>query len=143
MDYFECSYPQVAVLPVALLKMRQQVNKKRDAFFPTSLLINGQTITDKFTTAEKFNNLFLYQLEKNYNIRSMQLKEITLIIVDILKICPTRRDYSYYLRHPNPNSFFTSPTSPDEVKDNIQYLKINKSTSSNSLLNKCYILSSF
>ena len=52
------------------------------------------------------------------------------------KIYPTRRDYSYYLTNPNPNIFFTLPTSPDEVKNVIQDLKANKSTGPNSWPNK-------
>ena len=44
-------------------------------------------------------------------------------------------DYSYYLRRTNPNTFFTSPTSLDEVKD-LQDLKTNKTTGPNSLPNK-------
>ena len=67
--------------------------KKNDTFNLSSLLINGQTITDKFSTAENFNS-FLHQLEKKLQH----------------KIYPTKRDHSCYLRHPDPNIFFTSPT---------------------------------
>ena len=52
------------------------------------------------------------------------------------KIYPTNRNYSYYFKNPNPNTFFTSPTSPEEVINIIQDLKINKITGLNSLPQK-------
>ena len=53
------------------------LKKKKDTFSPSSLLINGQTVTDKFSIAENFNN-FLYQLEKKL------LEESTPINLDTL-----------------------------------------------------------
>ena len=68
--------------------------KKKDNISPSSLLVNGQTITDKLNIAENFNNFFTSIGKKLQN-----------------KIYPANRDYSYYLKSPNPNTFFTSPTS--------------------------------
>ena len=73
--------------------------KKKDNISPSSLLVNGQTNTDKLNIAENFNNFFTSIGKKLQN-----------------KIYLTKRDYSYCLRSPNPNTFFTSPTSPEEVK---------------------------
>ena len=95
------------------------IQRKKGNFSPSSLLINGHTITDQFSIAENFNNLFISIGRKLQH-----------------KIYPTRRDYSYYLQHPNSNTFFTSPTSPDKVKDIIQDLKTNRSPAPNSLPNK-------
>ena len=57
--------------------------KNKDTFSPSSMLINGQTITDRFNITENCNNFFT-SIAKNYNIRSIQLEEITPIILDIL-----------------------------------------------------------
>ena len=58
------------------------LKKKKDTFSPSSLLINGQTVTDKFSIAENFHN-FLYQLEKKL------LEEITPINLDTLTQIPS------------------------------------------------------
>ena len=52
------------------------------------------------------------------------------------KICPTNRDYSYYLKSSNPNTFFTSPTTPKEVRNVIKDLKTSKSIGPNNLPQK-------
>ena len=65
--------------------------------------MNGQTITEKLKIAENFFTSIGKKLQN--------------------KIHPTNRDYSYYLKRPNPNTFFTSPTSPEEVINIIQDLK--------------------
>ena len=67
--------------------------KKKDNIPPSSLLVNAQTITDKLNIAESSNNFFTSIGNKLQN-----------------KIYPTNRDYSYYLKSPNPNTFFTLPT---------------------------------
>ena len=81
------------------------------------MLINGKTITEKFSIVKKIRSFFI-SVEKKLQH----------------KIYQTRRYCSYYLKRPNPNTLFTSPTSTDEVKDNMQDLKANKSTGPNSLL---------
>ena len=73
----------------------------------------------KFSIAENFNKFF----------RSIGKKLLH-------KINPTRRYYLYYLRYAIATTFFTSPTSSAEVKDNIQDLKTNKSTGPNGLPKK-------
>ena len=52
------------------------------------------------------------------------------------KIYATKRDYSYYLRCPNPNTFCTSPTSLDKVKNVIHDLKTTKGSGPNRLPHK-------
>ena len=58
-------------------------------------------------------------MEKNYKIRYIRLT-----------------DYSYYLKSPIPNTFFTSPTSPEEVINIIKDLKTSKGIGTNSLPQK-------
>ena len=73
----------------------------------------------KLNIAQNFNNFFTSIGKKLQN-----------------KIYPTNRDYSHYLISPNPNTFFTSPTSPEEVINIIQNLKTSKRTGPNSLPQK-------
>ena len=68
--------------------------KKNGSFSPSSLHINGQTITDKFSIAENFN-YFVILIGKKYNIKSIQRKEITPIILDV----PTQIPSSHHQPH--------------------------------------------
>ena len=56
---------------------------------PSSLLIDGKTITNPKDMAENFNNFFTSIWTKLQN-----------------NIPPTRRHYFDYLKHPNPRTFF-------------------------------------
>ena len=77
---------------------------------------NGSMITDPGTITNNFNNYFL-------NVAN----EIT------NKIPRNPKSPLSYLNAPNNNSFFISPTVPDEVSSIIQSLKKNKSTGPNSI----------
>ena len=94
--------------------------KKKDNIRSSSLQVNWQTVTDKLNTAEKTTKQDRKKIRKKLQN----------------KIYPTNRDYSHYLRSPNQNTFFSSPTSPEEVINFIQDLKTSKSTGPNSLPHK-------
>ena len=86
---------------------------------PSSLLIDGKTITNPKDIAESFNNFFTCigaKLQSN--------------------IPSTRRHYFDYLKHPNPETFFISPTTPDEIKNIIKSLKSSKCVGPNSIPTK-------
>ena len=86
---------------------------------PSSLLIDGKTITNPKDMAESFNNFFTSigaKLQSN--------------------IPPTRRHYFDYLKHPNPETFFISPTTPDEIENIIKSLKSSKCVGPNSIPTK-------
>ena len=51
-------------------------------------------------------------------------------------IPPTRRHYIDYLKHPNPKTFFISPTTPDEITIIINSLKSSKCVGPNSIPTK-------
>ena len=73
---------------------------------PSSFLIDGKTITNSKDMVENFNNFFTSigtKLQSN--------------------IPPTRRHYIDYLKHLNPKTFFISPKTPNEIKNNKFYKK--------------------
>ena len=86
---------------------------------PSSLLIDGKTIANPKDIAENFNNFFTSIRTKLQN-----------------NIPPTRRQYFDYLKHPNPKTFFISPTTPDEIKNIINSIKISKCVAPNSIPTK-------
>ena len=86
---------------------------------PSSLLIDGKTITNPKDIAENFNNFFTSIGTKLQN-----------------NIPPTRRQYFDYLKHPNPKTFFISPTTPDEIKNIINSIKSSKCVGPNSIPTK-------
>ena len=86
---------------------------------PSSLLIDGKTITNPKDIAENFNNFFTSIGTKLQN-----------------NIPPTRRQYFDYLKHPNPKTFFISPTTPDEIKNIINSIKNSKCVGPNSIPTK-------
>ena len=84
----------------------------------SSLLIDGKTITNPKDMTESFDNIFTSigtKLQSN--------------------IPPTRRHRIDYLKHPNPETFFISPTTHNEIK-NIKSLKSSKCVVSNSIPTK-------
>lgn len=84
-------------------------NSKHDSIHEMS--INGQTTSDKFTIANKFNDYFV-------NIG----KDLSKTIPEI------SGSFSDYLKHIKPtNSFFIKPTDSLEIIDIVQNLKSNKS----------------
>ena len=90
---------------------------------PSSLLIDGKTITNPKDMAESFNNFFT----------SIGAKPQS-------KIPPTRRHYFDYLKHPNSEAFFISPTTPDEIKNIIKSLKSSKCVGPNTIPKKILYL---
>ena len=98
---------------------RHDSKKKKDKISLSLLLVNAQAITDKLKIAE---NVFHFFTSIGKKLQK--------------KIYPTNRDYSCYLKSSNPNTFFTSPTSPEEVRNVIKDLKTSKSTGPNNLPQK-------
>ena len=90
--------------------------KSKTTNSPSSIIIKGNTVTKPQDIAEHFNEFFT-SIGKN-------LQE---------NIPPTKKRYSNYLKNPNPDSFFISATTPEEVSDVIMTLKSNKSTGPNSI----------
>ena len=83
---------------------------------PSSLLIEGNTITDPKDISEHFNNFFTsigQDLQKN--------------------IVPTKKHFSDYLNAPNTDTFYISPTTPKEISDLIKTLKNSKTLGPNSI----------
>ena len=83
---------------------------------PSSLVIDGKAITYPKDMEESFNNFFTSigaKLQSN--------------------ISPIRRHYFDYLKHPNPETFFISPTTPHEIKNIIKPLKSSKCAGPNSI----------
>ena len=83
---------------------------------PSLLLIEGNTITDSQIISEHFNNFFIsigQDLQKN--------------------IAPTKKHFSDYLKAPNTDTFYISPTTPKEISDLIKTFKNSKSLGPNSI----------
>ena len=87
-----------------------------------------------------FPHLHCYRKGKLSQANSVQLKNFVKNCFDWkklqIKLHPTNRDYSYYLKTLNLNSFFASQASPEEVIIIIQDLKTSKSNGPNSLPQK-------
>ena len=89
---------------------------KANAWEPNYLLINGKAVSQPKDIAEHFNDYF------------------TSISKELQKhIPPTKRNFSDYLKNPVGESFFLTPTTPEEISDLIQTLSSNKSTGPNSI----------
>ena len=82
----------------------------------SSLLIEGNTITDSQNISEHFNNFF------------------TSIGQDLHKnIAPTKKHFSDYLKAPNTDTFYILPTTPKEISDLIKTFQNSKSLGPNSI----------
>ena len=80
------------------------------------MLIVGNTITDSQDISEHLNNFF------------------TSIGQDLQKtIAPTKKHFLYYLKAPNTDAFYISPTTPKEISDLIKTLENSKSLGQNSI----------
>ena len=80
------------------------------------MLIEGNTITDSQDISEHFSNFFTsigQGLQKN--------------------IAPTKKHFSDYLKAPNTDIFYISPTTPKEISVLIKTLKNSKSLGTNSI----------
>ena len=81
----------------------------------SSLLIEGNTVTDSQDISKCFNNFFTsvgQDLQKN--------------------IAPTKKHFSDYLKTPKADTFYISPQTPKEISDLIKTLKNSKSSGPNS-----------
>ena len=81
----------------------------------SSLLIEGNTVTDSQDISKCFNNFFTsvgQDLQKN--------------------IAPTKKHFSDYLKTPKTDTFYISPQTPKEISDLIKTLKNSKSSGPNS-----------
>ena len=83
---------------------------------PISLNVNSVLTSDKLVIANYFNDYF--------STISSKVRD---------KIQFTNKNFSDYLPHPNTNSMFLTPTTPDEVLNCINSLKSNKSSGPNSI----------
>ena len=84
---------------------------KVNAREPNCLLIKGRAVSQPKDIAEHFNDYFASiskELQKH--------------------IPPTKMDFSDNLKNSNAESFFMTPTTPEEISDLIQTLILNKST---------------
>ena len=80
------------------------------------MLIEGNTIIDSQDISEHFNNFFTSKgqdLQKN--------------------IAPTKKHFLDYLKAPNTDTFYISPTTPTEISDLIKTLRNSESLGPNSL----------
>ena len=90
--------------------------KSNEISTPLSLLIKGNTIPDSQDSSEHCNNF------------------LTLIGQDLQKnIAPTKKHFSDYLKTPNTNTIFISPTTPKEISTLIKALKNSKRLGPNSI----------
>ena len=83
---------------------------------PSSISVEGKTISDPQNIAENFNNFFT-SIGKNIQ----------------KKIFPTKKHFSNFLKDPITDTFFISPTTPEEVYKSIQELQVNKSLGPNCI----------
>ena len=96
-------------------------SKKSNKTVPlSSISVEGKTISDPQNIAENFKSTFLPVLTKNIQKR----------------IFPTKKHFSNYLKDPITDTFFISPTTPEEVYKSIQELQVNKSSGPNSIPTK-------
>ena len=86
---------------------------------PSSISVEGKTISDPQNIAENFNNFFT-SIGKNIQ----------------KKIFPTKKHFSNFLKDPITDTLSISPTTPEEVYKSIQELQVNKSLGPNSIPTK-------
>jgi hypothetical protein len=74
--------------------------KKLKAGFPNSFKINNTRVTDRFVTAEIFNNFFSkIGMQTNQNVPNVNKK------------------FKSYVTRTTPHSFFLDPVSPSDIVD--------------------------
>ena len=89
---------------------------KVKAWEPNCLLINGRAVSQPKNIVEHFNDYF------------------TSISKELQKhVPPTKRIFSDNLKDSNAESFFVTPTTPEEISDLIQTLSSNKSAIPNNM----------
>ena len=88
---------------------------KANAWEPNCLLINGKAITQPKDIEEDFVYFTSISKELQKHIPS------------------TKRNFSGNLKNPNAESFFMTPTTPEEISNLIQAFSSNKSTGTNSI----------
>ena len=95
-----------------------KINKKT----VNCLKVNGKEETDPFLISNSLNSFFTTIAQKIEN-----------------KIPQTNKHFSDYLQNPNENSFFLTPTTPDEVANVIRRLSSRKALGPNSIPYKILI----
>ena len=92
--------------------IKQLINTKtKNKSFPSKIVLNNKSITDTSAIADTFNEYFA-------NIGS-----------DLAKSIPhATKSYKYFLQEPLSNSFYLSPTTPEEVEEEITNLNTNKAS---------------
>ena len=91
--------------------VREIISLRTKSNADISLQVNNTLISDPLSVAETFNDFFSSVAS---NVRS--------------RIPPTRHHFSNWLLHANQQSFFISPTSPDEVLKILNSIKGNKAS---------------
>ena len=116
--YFEenknnCRAIWIGINEVICPKSKKKLNS------PTSLIDEGETITNPKNIVEHFNKFFI---EIGTNIQN--------------KISPTKKYYTDYLLNPSKETFLITPTTDEEIPHIISDLSIRKSTGPNSIPTK-------
>ncbi|XP_065662546.1 uncharacterized protein LOC136085185 [Hydra vulgaris] len=104
----------------SIIYIKSKINNNID-----SLNINNKTITNKKIIANTFNDYFSSIADK------LSKENI-----------PSRFHFSHYLKNQNPDTFFISSVTPQEVNDYISLLSPKKSTGPNSIPSKIMTLAS-
>ena len=92
------------------------IKKSSKKIPPSSISVEDKTISDPKNIAENFNNFFT-SIGKNIQ----------------KNIFPTKKHFSNFLKDPITDTFFISPTTPEEVYKSIQELQVNKSLGPNGI----------
>ena len=96
-------------------RIRSVINIKNKKFQNISLTIDSKTVTNSNTFANHFNKYF------------------TSIAVKLQKIPKTDKRFHDFLNFHSENSFFLSPTGPEEMQDLISLIKLHKAVGPSSI----------
>ena len=96
--------------------IRSIINVKNKQIENNSLTIDSKTVTSSSTRANHFNKLFTSLADKL-----------------LQKIPKTGKRFNYFLNFHNENSFFISPTDPEEAQDLIRLMELDKAVGPSSI----------
>ena len=96
--------------------IRSIINIKNKKFQSNSLTINSKTVTNSNTLANHFNKLFTFIAGKL-----------------LQKIPKTDKRFHDFLNFHSENSFFLSPTGPEEMQDLISLIRLHKAVGPSSI----------
>ena len=97
-------------------EIRSIINVKNKKIQNNSLTIDSKTVTSSSTRANHFNKLFTSLADKL-----------------LQKIPKTGKRFKYFLNFHNENSFFISPTDPEEAQDLIMLMELDKAVGPSSI----------